>query len=210
MARRWLGAAAAVALVLGCVGTSRAAVFFFVPFGLGNPVFGYGYGGFGYGGWGYYPGGIGFNYSPLAYGGPWGRSWSGWAGNPYYNGYNAALGAQSMYSGPGYSSAPLTISYVAYAGRGSSSWRPVDFTAPEQPAKVEVLVPAGAELWFDGEKTSQTGGERTFHTPPLEKGRSYHYDVRARWVADGRTFDQTQQVPVYAGGRVSVAFPSAR
>jgi uncharacterized protein (TIGR03000 family) len=213
MTRRWIAAAAALALMLGHTQTSRA-IGIIIPFGLGNPVFGYGYPGFGYGGWGYYPGGIGFNYYPLAYGAynpPFGRTWySGWAANPYYNGYNAALGAQSMYPGFGYSTALAPMSYVAYASPGSSALLPATFTTPEQPAHVEVHVPDDAQLWFDGQRTTQTGSERFFHTPPLEKGKSYHYDVRARWVQDGRTFDQTQEVAVYAGGQVSVTFPNAR
>jgi uncharacterized protein (TIGR03000 family) len=75
-------------------------------------------------------------------------------------------------------------------------------------ALIAVCVPAGAELWFNGEKTAQNGTERVFTSPPLENGRSYSYQVRATWTRDGRTIEQSQMVSVESGSRITVAFPT--
>jgi uncharacterized protein (TIGR03000 family) len=77
----------------------------------------------------------------------------------------------------------------------------------DSPANLTVTVPADAELWFDGTKTVSTGPVRLFHSPPLEPGRRYTYDIRARWQEDGRDVTQTQTVPVTAGADHNVSFP---
>jgi uncharacterized protein (TIGR03000 family) len=73
-------------------------------------------------------------------------------------------------------------------------------------AKVEVRAPAEAEIWFEGQKTSQCGTDRMFSSPTLESGQEYFYDVRACWSADGKAVDQTRKVRVRAGERVRVDF----
>jgi uncharacterized protein (TIGR03000 family) len=190
-------------VLLGSAQTSSAQ--FFITFGRGAPRFGYVYG---YGGpWGYAPGGFGFfphSYPPISYyygyGSPFGIPSASYLTNPYYNGYAAALGAQANYLAPAaYSSAPVSSGPFASSG-------PED-VAPTRPARVIVHAPADAELWFDGHRTTQTGDERLFTTPALEKGSTYHYDVRARWMSDGKAVEQTQSVQVYAGGEVHVTFP---
>jgi uncharacterized protein (TIGR03000 family) len=220
MLRRCFPAVGALALLLGSAGTSSAQAIF-LPIGFGNPVFGSGPwagGGFGYPG-GFYTGGMWGGYGPRSYGafsgyGPTTTGVSTYATNPYYNGYNAALGAQANFLNPGaapnYASYNLfPTSYVAYSGRGTTGTgvTAVAYSTPDLPARVIVHVPASAELWFDGHLTSQTGTERTFHTPALEKGRSYHYDVKARWMKDGKPVEQSQRVEVYADGRATVTFP---
>ncbi len=75
---------------------------------------------------------------------------------------------------------------------------------------VDVSVPAGAEVWFDGVKTAQAGPGRVFQSPPLKPGTGYVYVVRARWGETGREVEQMQTVSVQAGDRVRVAFPVAR
>jgi uncharacterized protein (TIGR03000 family) len=73
-------------------------------------------------------------------------------------------------------------------------------------ACVEVRVPDSAQIWFDGQKTSQTGTERIFTSPGLESGQDYTYEVRACWTLDGKTVDQTRKVAVHAGNHVVVDF----
>jgi uncharacterized protein (TIGR03000 family) len=79
--------------------------------------------------------------------------------------------------------------------------------ANEEPATVQLSVPADAEIWFDGVATSKVGTERTFHTPPLERGIRYRYTVRARWTEDGKPVDESQSVIVRAGEAARVRFP---
>lgn len=52
---------------------------------------------------------------------------------------------------------------------------------PPGAALIIVKVPAEAELWFDGSKTSQGGSYRQFVTPPLSAGSNHSYTLRARW-----------------------------
>ncbi|HZY85181.1 MAG TPA: DUF1254 domain-containing protein, partial [Gemmataceae bacterium] len=79
----------------------------------------------------------------------------------------------------------------------------------EAAAQITVLVPADAEVYFDGDPTAQRGAERRFLTPPLSVGKQYHYSVRARWTKDGKKVEQTRKVAVRGGGRVRVDFLAA-
>jgi uncharacterized protein (TIGR03000 family) len=73
-------------------------------------------------------------------------------------------------------------------------------------AQIGVMVPAGAEIWFDGTLTTSTGTVRRFHSPPLTPG-NHSYEIRARWSEDGREVTQTQRVEVAPGAHVNVSFP---
>jgi uncharacterized protein (TIGR03000 family) len=87
---------------------------------------------------------------------------------------------------------------------------PVPDAAAATSVTVEVQVPAAAEVWFDGDKTAQTGASRVFHSPALRPGASYLYLVRAKWNEAGHDVEQIQGVTVHAGERVRVSFPVAR
>jgi uncharacterized protein (TIGR03000 family) len=76
------------------------------------------------------------------------------------------------------------------------------------PASVIVRVPADAQLWFDGVPVTQVGTQRVFASPPLQPGTTYTYQIRARWTSDGHPVEQTQQVLVRSGERVTVDFPA--
>jgi uncharacterized protein (TIGR03000 family) len=71
---------------------------------------------------------------------------------------------------------------------------------------IAVRVPAGAELWFDGNKTSQTGEVRRFLTPPLEHGYEYSYEVHARWNETGHAVIRVRKVTVHAGDGLDSTF----
>ncbi len=69
-------------------------------------------------------------------------------------------------------------------------------------ARVTVIVPANAELFFDGVATTKTGTERSFKTPPLKRGGNFAYSIRARWTQpNGFPVEQTRKVLVKAGRR---------
>jgi uncharacterized protein (TIGR03000 family) len=78
--------------------------------------------------------------------------------------------------------------------------------AAQAEAQITILVPADAEVFFDGEPTRPRGPERLFVTPPLDIGRKYRYDILARWRQGDRPVEQTRQVPVTGGARVRVDF----
>jgi uncharacterized protein (TIGR03000 family) len=85
------------------------------------------------------------------------------------------------------------------AGAGMPSLLP-----PEPVANVYLGVPAEAEVWFNGVKMKQAGTLRHFETPRLTPGESYSYEVRARWVEDGKPITRTETVQVRAGKDVYV------
>jgi uncharacterized protein (TIGR03000 family) len=76
------------------------------------------------------------------------------------------------------------------------------------PANVVVQVPADAEVWFDDHKTKQSGGQRTFTSPPLQPGRTFTYEVKARWTQDGKPVERTQTIKVQGGETSQVEFRS--
>jgi uncharacterized protein (TIGR03000 family) len=132
-------------------------------------------------------------------------------GYPYYS-FNAGYPASSTYgySGsdalirtPEEEAAGNTRSYYPPAGaRSSRAPRPPDSTA-----MLTLRVPENAEVWFDETKTTSTGAVREYQTPALQPGHHYAYDVRARWLENGREVKQTQKVSVAAGDRRTVTFP---
>jgi uncharacterized protein (TIGR03000 family) len=69
---------------------------------------------------------------------------------------------------------------------------------------LQVRVPPDAELWFEGQKCTQKGAIRYFESPPLIPGQKFVYHIRVRWTENGREVEQTQDVTVYAGQRLSI------
>jgi uncharacterized protein (TIGR03000 family) len=164
----------------------------------------YGWGGYrsGWGGWPYIGFGLGYPY------------YSGYGyGSPYYSSsyYVSPIYSSNYYVEPYYSSVPVyTPGYV------ESSYAPVVTNPPAStttttvaPATVEVRVPANAEVWFGDFKTSQTGSDRVFSSPPLPRDRDYTYQVRARWMENGQPVERTREVHVTGGQSQVVDFMSA-
>jgi uncharacterized protein (TIGR03000 family) len=113
---------------------------------------------------------------------------------PYYaSQYYADFGSEPYYT-------------TYYGGASMPEWY-YDTTVrlpPEMPpadpsAHLSVRVPADAEIWVDGVATKQTGAERQFVSPPLEAGQEYSYELKARWIENGREIVQTRRIPVVAG-----------
>jgi uncharacterized protein (TIGR03000 family) len=74
---------------------------------------------------------------------------------------------------------------------------------------LSVRVPSSAEILVDGKRTTQTGADRTFESPPLEAGQNYRYTLTARWVEDGRTVEVSKTVTGAPGEVVTVDFGAA-
>jgi uncharacterized protein (TIGR03000 family) len=127
---------------------------------------------------------------------------------PYYGYYDYPYSyAAPSYDGP---SRAYDSGYYGSYGGVTSSYPDSYSSATAQPdtsAHVTVSVPADAEIWFDGTKTTSTGSVREYESPPLTPGGRYTYDVRVRWTENGHEVTQTQQVEVTAGTRVDVHFP---
>jgi uncharacterized protein (TIGR03000 family) len=176
----------------------------------------------GWGGWGGYRGGWGgYNAGWGGYRGGWG-GWGGY-GPGYYSGvygsrFGIGIGTAPYYGygggyyGPSYDY--YTPSYVTTPSSTvivtpdatttqSSYYTPA---APDNRAHIEVRVPPDAQVFFDGDQTRQTGSDRMFVSPPLDSGRTYSYNIEARWTEDGRMVDQTRTVKVGAGSSEMVDF----
>jgi uncharacterized protein (TIGR03000 family) len=59
----------------------------------------------------------------------------------------------------------------------------------EQPISIRLLLPGGAEVEFDGTKTTSTGESRLYTSPPVAVGRDYHYTLKV--LAGGKTVMRT-------------------
>lgn len=167
------------------------------------------------------------NWGPArAWDGSWGTPyWGGYTG--YYGNYwtpgSVAYGNLGYYGWPSYyggtySYVPYrTYTYVPY-NSGTYAYSPstsnqyysfypsndmTNMSTPEgfgdNAAHFRLHVPANAEIWFGGHKTSQMGPVRDFSSPPLTPGKNYRYDIRARWTENGKTVDRTWNVDVHAG-----------
>jgi uncharacterized protein (TIGR03000 family) len=65
---------------------------------------------------------------------------------------------------------------------------------------MRLKVPAeDAEVWFENQKTEQTGTQRDFDSPSLTPGQTYTYEVRLRWMENGRPNVQTRKLAVRPG-----------
>ncbi len=71
-----------------------------------------------------------------------------------------------------------------------------------------VEVPGEATVWIEDRQMNQTGPSRQFASPPLEPGKTYIYDIRARWTENGQQIEQRQSISVQAGSSVTVRFPT--
>jgi uncharacterized protein (TIGR03000 family) len=105
----------------------------------------------------------------------------------------------------------------ATSGSGSSGYgygvRNLSPPARGTPARDETAVLAeihlptpAAEVWVEGQKTSNAGTWRRFISPPLVPGTRYVYEFRARWRQNGREDNLTRQAAVRAGDRIIVDF----
>ncbi|HTU18282.1 MAG TPA: TIGR03000 domain-containing protein [Gemmataceae bacterium] len=69
----------------------------------------------------------------------------------------------------------------------------------ENRAHIWLRVPDNAEVWVDGVKTRQSGELRHFFSPPLKPGQQYAYNMRIRWMENGKPVEKTQRIFVSAG-----------
>jgi uncharacterized protein (TIGR03000 family) len=100
-----------------------------------------------------------------------------------------------------------------YGNRSNSYYRQPDvsprfenYTNPvvDQKARIHLEVPTSARVWFDNEKTTQTGSSRDFITPPLPTGTKYTYAIRVEWTENGHKVESTRRVSFQAGAHVDL------
>jgi uncharacterized protein (TIGR03000 family) len=78
---------------------------------------------------------------------------------------------------------------------------------PDNTARIRVLLPPDAQLWFEDKLTAKRGEERIFFSPRLTPGRDYFYKIRARWRLGPRMVEQSGEFKVRANETTTVRFP---
>jgi uncharacterized protein (TIGR03000 family) len=166
----------------------------------------------GYGGYGGYRGGYG------GYRGGYDGYRGGYGGRYYGYGYGPDIGIGIGFYPYAYDYGPTYINAqppIIVASPAAIPTVPADSPTPsaseraDNRARLQILVPADAEVWFNGDPTTTRGEQREFTTPALTEGRDFHYEIRARWTEGGRVVDQTRLVVVRANARVGVDFSRA-
>jgi uncharacterized protein (TIGR03000 family) len=77
-----------------------------------------------------------------------------------------------------------------------------DIAGAEFNARLELILPAPAELWMDGDRMMDSSStEITLTSPPLKVGVSHTFKIRAMWSAEGKKYQVERSVTVKAGER---------
>lgn len=170
---------------------------------------------------GFYPGyGLGFGYNTGGYYPYYGRYYSPWYSTYAWPGtYDYSWYSYPSYANYGYYTSPTyygntyypSMMGTTYANTGTTGYEGayeseegLGGTNPNA-VSVDVRVPANAELWFNGDKTQQRGTFRQFVSPPVDPGKSYTYDIRAKWTdQNGKEVDQNRTITVHAGDHLTV------
>ena len=82
----------------------------------------------------------------------------------------------------------------------------ISINAEAAPAILTITVPADAKLYVDGQLTDGEGTTRQFHTPSLQPGQTYYYEMKAEVEIDGDVKSQTKRVLVESGANLSESF----
>ena len=125
--------------------------------------------------------------SPDGYG--YGYGSFGYYGNPYYN--NFVPSYRPAYPEP-----------VPLANLAPNTALIKDLADAEFTAKLELIFPAPAEVWFDDLRVE--GSETTdvsLASPPVKVGGSHTFNIRATWSVDGTKYRVNRTVSVKAGER---------
>lgn len=127
----------------------------------------------------------------------WGGAWSGYgchgcSGYGCYGSYYGCSGCHGCYGG-----------HASYYGHESHGYAAV---AAQQPATLQVSLPADAALTVEGQTSKQTTPVRTLVTPALAAGQEYVYTLKAEVMRDGKPVTESKDVRFRAGDMVKVEF----
>lgn len=116
------------------------------------------------------------------------------------------------YSVPTYESAPIYSEPAVESSHGESIMEaPVGDASYRQPQSSEealltIQVPADAEVFVNGSKTSSVGEQRQFVSRGLKPGYSYSYDVEIKHVVDGQLISESKVVRLRSGETRSLVY----
>lgn len=106
-------------------------------------------------------------------------------------------------------SAPVAAPVAVAPAQAPMNLQPVPVPVVKT-ATIKLDVPAKAEVWFDAQKTTQTGAARAYETPALPEGKTVIYSVRARWTEDGKQVERYRVVGVRGGETAKINFLAER
>jgi len=167
--------------------------------GIGNPYYSYGYYGYYPAASYYYPSYYSYGYYPYA--ATYAPAYSA-AYNPYYS--YGALGLYPATTTDYYTTPARSYSYAASADTSGYYSAASDANT----VKLNVHLPdPDAQVWVEGQLTRQRGKTREYvSSAPINPNRDYVYQIRARFVQDGRTVDETKTLPARANETLTVDF----
>ncbi len=175
----------------------------------GSTYPGYGYNGlyspnYRYSNYGYYSPGYSLNWN----------SYPSWG---YYSAYTPNY--YSSDTGVNYSS-PSNLSYYGGQGMqygssdssGGTNYRYGNLSSDMQNrAFLNVRLPSpDAEVWIEGDKTRSMGTWREYMSPPLDPDKRYSYEIKARWMENGKEVTRTKKVSVRLNAPTVVDFTADR
>lgn len=125
-----------------------------------------------------------------------------------YNYVIDGMRSGGRYYGGGYYNNGATYAAPMAAPDYASYYAPQpEFVVPRGAALIDLRVPANAEVWFSGDKTQQTGADRSFVTPSLDEGHNYAYRIKVAWTdAKGQRVEREKKVAVRPGARLNLQF----
>ncbi len=193
--------------------------------GVGAGYGGWGYPGYGYG-WGSRPWGSGYGYPGYGYGYPGSGITVGFGSGRYgavinygYPAYGTWSGGYDQpmvrsYATPGYTVSPaystggvvqtsggvLTGGVVQAGGTVVQGGGIVQASSvAAAPAEIEVTVPANAEVWFNGEMSTEAGEQRKFVSKELQPGMPHTFTMKVRWMNNGQDTTRELTIPMHPG-----------
>jgi uncharacterized protein (TIGR03000 family) len=135
------------------------------------------------------------------YGLGYGLGYGGYGYGLGYGGYGYNTYPSYDYSGAyAYPATPTVVGGGIVQASGLAPSAPAPTPTVAGPANVTVVVPDGAQVWFDGKETTSTGGSRVFTSSTLQPDQTAVLSVKARW--NGNTY--SMQLPIHAGDKFSV------
>jgi uncharacterized protein (TIGR03000 family) len=81
--------------------------------------------------------------------------------------------------------------------------------APAVPARITVVAPKNADVFFQDVQVPMSGTIQRFSSPALNPLQTYTYDVRATWRENGAWVTESNRVLVRAGDEITVRFTRA-
>jgi uncharacterized protein (TIGR03000 family) len=127
---------------------------------------------------------------------------------PYYGSYAYPVAPGVVY--PAYPYAPVVVGSApggAPSDQAPPQQQPTEKPPPDNAGHFQLMVPANADVYIEGQKIAQTGTTREIVTPPVTPGTRYTYKISVRYTnAQGQPVDDTRDISFQANDWFSIDF----